>query len=81
MGKERITKTRAKYSNLADYFKQNKEEIHFSREQLTKITAGYISDDVNYLKRKNAPLAKGADENGYYIDKVEKIVIYFKQKK
>ncbi len=81
MGKERITKTRAKYSNLTNYFKQNKEEIHFSREQLTKITEGYISDDVNYLKRKNAPLAKVADENGYYIDKVEKIVIYFKKKK
>ena len=81
MAKERITKTRAKYSKLADYFKQNKEEIHFSREQLTKITEGYISDDVNYLKKKDAPLARIADENGYYIEKVEKIVVYFKKKK
>ena len=81
MAKERITKTRAKYAKLANYFKQNKEEIHFSREQLTKITEGYISDDVNYLKKKHAPLARIADENGYYIEKVEKIVVYFKKKK
>ena len=80
MAKDRITRTRADYTKLTKYFEQGKETFHFSREQLTKITEGYISDNPNYLKNKKAPLARITDENGYMIDKVEDINVYFKKK-
>lgn len=79
MAKERITKTRADYSKLEKYFIKGEDNFHLSREQMTKITEGYISDNPDYLKRKDAPLAKKAAEYGYHIEKVEKIVIYFKK--
>ncbi len=81
MAKDRVTKPRADYTKLTKYFEQGKETLQLTREQLTKTTGGYISDNPSYLKKKNAPLARVANENGYIIEKVEKIVVYFKKKK
>lgn len=79
--KDRITKKRADYTKLNGMFSKNKNKnrIQLTREQLVQITGGYISDNINYIKRKDAPLSKIAKENGYYIEKVEYITIYFKK--
>ena len=77
--KNRITKKRADYTKLKEMFSKNENRIRLTREQLVKITGGYISDNINYIKRKNAPLSRIAKENGYYIEKVEYITVYFKK--
>ena len=81
MAKERITKPRADYTKLNKYFEKGEDSFQMTREQMTRTTGGYISDNPSYLKKKDAPLARIANENGYYIDRVEKILIYFKKKK
>ena len=51
--KDRITKKRADYTKLKEMFSKNENRIRLTREQLVKITGGYISDNINYIKRKN----------------------------
>lgn len=72
---------RANYTNLNKVFMDNKNKECFtlSRKQLMNITNGYISSDVSYLKRKNAPLSKVANENGFYIDVVVDINVTFRR--
>ncbi len=66
MNKERITKTRANYELLNKKLLM-KKSFSCTREQLTKITQGYISDNPNYLRKKTAPLYKKASEYNYEI--------------
>lgn len=72
---------RANYDNLNKVFMDNKNKECFtlSRKQLMNITNGYISDKVSYLKKKNTPLSRVANENGFYIDVVVDINITFRR--